>query len=348
MPKTSIASLWTPQIWVDALREQQATFPSVINSGIAARREVFDGIATGPGTSANIPTWKDITDLDEEIQVESTGPAVQGITAAPQVCTILNRVSKFAATALSAAVSGGDPVTEIIAQLAENRAKRRQKTLLSILRGAMGTGSATPNQAVGALRAMRKDIFIENGNGAGSNNIVSVDSILETLALLGELKNGLIQGAMTMHTNIVLALEKLDAASFKDGVESGLPFTVRTYRGIPIFVSDSLVRAGATSGFVYDTYIFAPSVVGVGERPQVADSGETVDVSALQFDTDKDINDQILYDRTRYLMHLNGTKWVGTPAGQSATNAELATVANWELVFSSAQRCGVACLRSNG
>jgi len=47
-------------------------------------------------------------------------------------------------------------------------------------------------------------------------------------------------------------------------------------------------------------------------------------------------------------MLLGGTKWVGTPAGQSATNAELQDVDNWELVYQSANRCGAVMIRTNG
>ena len=48
------------------------------------------------------------------------------------------------------------------------------------------------------------------------------------------------------------------------------------------------------------------------------------------------------------MIHVNGTKWVGTPAGQSAANAELATNTNWNLVFQTADRCGIVQIKTNG
>jgi hypothetical protein len=41
-------------------------------------------------------------------------------------------------------------------------------------------------------------------------------------------------------------------------------------------------------------------------------------------------------------------KWIGAPAGQSASNAELQTAANWQLSFQSADRVGAVCVRTNG
>jgi hypothetical protein len=60
------------------------------------------------------------------------------------------------------------------------------------------------------------------------------------------------------------------------------------------------------------------------------------------------LSEDQIYDRTRSMIHVNGTKWVGTPAGQSATNAELATNTNWNLVFQTADRCGIVQIKTNG
>jgi hypothetical protein len=349
MGLTNIAAVWDPQIWIQGVSEGAALAPVIFNSGLVRRGELFDGIASGPGTVTELPFWTDFTDsVSDEIQVEDTAPTINALGNAKMKATVLNRVSAWGVTALAAQIVGDDPVAEITRQLALWRLMRRQATLLATLRGVMGTGVQTPGQAQGCLRANRKDIFSETGASPTSEKLIDVDSFLDTVALLGELSGNLQSGAIYMHSNIKTALEKIDAASFKNGVESGLPFRITTYRGTPVFVSDKLVRAGTTSGFVYDTYIAAPGQVGYGEKMQTADTGDTVDTAALQFDSDKSKNNQYLYDRTRFLLHVNGTRWGGTPSGSSATNAELQTHGNWTLVSSSANRVGIACLRSNG
>ena len=58
-----------------------------------------------------------------------------------------------------------------------------------------------------------------------------------------------------------------------------------------------------------------------------------------------------IYDRSRFLIHPNGMKWNpagGVPAGQSATNAELATAGNWTLDYTTADRVGIVSVRTNG
>lgn len=343
-----ISDLWVPQIWIKGVAEKQATFPIIWNSGAVVRSTQLNEIASGGGITANVPFFKDMTDQNDEVQVENTGPSTDnGITSGLQIAPILNRVTKNSATALSAAVSGSDPVAQMTMAIAERRAKQRQKTLISLLRGAFGTsaGAALANAAV--LAGVRITAADESGNDATAGQTFGSDLFINGKALLGELANDLARGALFVHSTILASLEKSDAASFKSGVVSGLPFAVRTYREVPVFVCDSLVRAGTTNGSVYDSYILGPGIIGYGDKPQTPDTGETVDVSTLQFWADKDKNNQIIYDRTRFLMHLNGMKWVGTPAAQSATNAELGTFGNWNLAFSSASRVGAVCILTN-
>jgi hypothetical protein len=265
------------------------------------------------------------------------------------IAAILNRVTKNSSTALAGAVSAEDPVAAIIDQLVARRLKQRQKTLIAILRGAFGTIGVNGVAAdLGALRLMNSgglEPFDESGNDATADQIMSADLFINAKAILGELADGLQNGAFIMHPNVEAALEKADKDTFKDGVESGLPFAVRTYRGVPVFTSEALVRAGTGNGFVYDSYIAAPGVVALGEKTQL---GDVLDVASLQGYLDRDKNNFTIYDRTRFLMHLNGMKWVGTPAAQSATNAELATTTNWDYVYQTVNRAGIVAIRTNG
>ncbi|HAB18234.1 MAG TPA: hypothetical protein PLX89_07715 [Verrucomicrobiota bacterium] len=343
MAATNISNLWTPAIWINAANEGQATFANVVNSRAVIDLANLTQLATGGGTSGNVPTWKDITDGDEEIQVESTAATVGNITTVNQNVPILNRQKAWGATALSAGVSGSDPIGQIGKQLGASRSKRQQKIVLALLRGAFaGLGAAG---ASAALSAVRSDLFIEAGNSATSANLISADAFINAKALLGELGDTLQNGAIFMHSAVRAALEKLDASSFKSGVQSGLPFTVKTYKDIPVFTCDALVRAGTTNGYVYETYILAEGVIGRGQKPQ---SNNVGDVASLVREEDGSKNDVFLYDRQRLAIHLNGMIWGGTPAGQSATNAELGTAASWTLAYTTANRVGAVLLRTNG
>jgi hypothetical protein len=345
-----ISDLWTPDVWINGIREKMATLPSAMNAGIVTSSDVLAAAAEGAGTSVNIPFFKDISDQADEIQVENTAPTTDnGQPGGLQVAAILNRLTKNSVAALAAQVSGSDPVGAIVSQLAARRLKQRQATLIAILRGLLGGGATALNGAA-PLSAVRyggttAEIFIEAGATAVAANKISADVFIKTKALLGELGDELKNGVFLCHPDIKAALEILDVAGFQTGTPSGLPFAITTYRDVPIFTSAALVRAGTTSGFVYDSFLLSRGVVGIGEKAQ---RGDTIDTASLSYDSDKEKNNEAIYDRTRFLMHVNGTKWIGTPDGQSATNAELQTVGNWSLVYTSAARVGAAMIRTNG
>jgi hypothetical protein len=248
------------------------------------------------------------------------------ITAGVMKAVACNRVTKSSATAFSTQLSGEDPVGEIVAQMIQRRLKQRQKSLLAIFRGSFGSAGAAGVNA--PLKAVRVDAFDESGNDATADHLMGIELFINAKSLMGELADDLQNGALWVHPTVLAALELADETSFHK-VSHG-PWTIRTYRGIPIYVSEALVRAGATNGFVYETYLLARGIVAKGEKPQKTD---VVDVAALQMEKKFGLNNEIIYDRTRFVMHLNGMRWVGTPASESPTNAELGTIASRNLVL---------------
>src|ERR1043166_9236459 len=131
MAIATISNLWVPDIWIRGMREKQATFPSILNSGAAVRTPAFDALATGAGTAVNIPFFKTIDDQADEIQVEDTAPTILGITSDKQIAPILNRAINNRVTALASQVSGADVVGEFTDQLTARRLKQRNATLIA-------------------------------------------------------------------------------------------------------------------------------------------------------------------------------------------------------------------------
>lgn len=349
---TLVSNLFTPERWAAATVQAQATFASIFTSGVVRRLPEFDALASGGGVNATVPVFADITDQSDEIQVENAGPTTDNlITASGMVGVFCSRQTKNSFTATAAGISGvgraEDLATVVLEQVIQRRLKQRQTTMLHMLRGAFGTspGAALGNAA--PLASMRITAADESGNDATSGQTFSGDLFISAKAMLGELADAIQFGAFFCHPAIRAALEKADKDSFKSGVVSGLPYGITTYRGVPIFTSSLLARAGTTNGLVYDSYLVWPGRFGYGERPQVLDE---VAVAALQSVPDFDLNVLKVIDRTRFLLHLNGMKWVGTPVNPNGgpANVELAAFTNWQLALSSANRVGAVCIVTNG
>lgn len=338
MALATVSDYWAPDIWIKGVREAFNTFPSIWNSSAVAKSPTFDAKASGGGITVNVPFFADISDQDDEIQAEDTAPATQGHGSGTQIGVMLNRVTKNGVSALSAAISGEDPVADITGQMGIRRQKQHQKSALSILDGAFTT----------ALSALSEDNFLETTVGQGADHLIDGDMIIDGVAVLGEIADQVQNGVICMHSQIRAALLKQDATAFDK--ESKGAFSITTYKGMQVIVSDALVRAGTTSGVVYNTYVLKPRFFAYGAKPQVPDTGETVDVATIQWHADKDKNNSYVWDRNRILIHPNGMAYTGTPADADAgpTNAELAVGASWGLVYSSADRVGGVRIRTNG
>jgi len=352
MALQQLATLWTPDIWIPGIAEKQATFPYLFNSGAVRRTDLLTSLATGPGVYANVPFLKDITDQANEVQVEATAPTtIQGSPGDVCVFPILNRVTKSAWTAMAKNVSGADIMSHIWGTMGERRLKQYQTTLVATLRGLCGTGSDAQGNGA-ALAAIRyggnAEPFSENGAAPTSAQIMSPDIFIGMKALMGELAETLENGCLFIHPDVLGSLEIQDAVSFKTvspGIQSALPFTIRTYRGIPIFLSAALRRVGTGGGFVYDSYLIAQGTIGFGEKPQVADQA---DLASLAYFYDRDLNDDLIWDRVRVAMGIDGTAFTKAALNaSSAADSELQTIANWLLKYQSANRVGLVCVRTN-
>ena len=342
---TSIANLWTPDIWITGANERMNTLPALISSPIVKRVPEFDALAAGGGVTVNVPYFRDITDQADAPQVEGTQPTMQNLTSGKQIAPMFNRETGLASSSLAASVSGSDPVANILSQIAMRRQKQRQVTLVNILRGIFGF-TAAPAAATGALYAVRNDVFLEAGASPASNQLISPFVFADTIAKLGELADTTIGGGILLHPLIRASLIKQDQIAFEHySTQEGTK--LETYKGYRVFTSNLLFRAGTGGGYVFDTYIFAPGVFAWGEKPQV-DGSQKADAASMRLWVNPQLNVEEIYDRTRFLLHPNGLRWIGTPAGQSAANSELATAGNWSLDYATADRVGIVCLRSNG
>lgn len=328
---TTVGNLWTPDIWIRAASEPVVGKLMLLNSGIVAASPVLNEIASGGGTKANVPRFRE-PNVADEIQVASTAPTANNITASTMVAPILNRVLSMGADALAGAVSDSDPIGYIGQVIGINRLRNREVTLLNILRGFMGTAAA----------ANSENNFVEDEDDQTAGHLIDSIMFNDAVGRMGENVSNLTQGAMVCHSRIHTALKNQDDIEFIRDSQGNIILT--TYKGIPLFINDLLIRAGSTSGSVFDTYVFAPGSVGFGEKPQ---SNLIGDVASLTRDEDAATNDIRIFDRTRTVLHPSGAIFGGTPAGNSATNAELATTASYTLA-GDVKNTGIIRIQTNG
>jgi hypothetical protein len=258
------------------------------------------------GKTVNMPFFNDLDTSDAEVVIsDTTDLTVSGITTGQDVAVKLLRAKAFGSTDLAADLAGADPIDAIANRFADWWNRRFQVALLSTLKGAMGAASMSSNV---------NDISALTG---GAENF-DADSFVDSVFLLGDEAGGLT--AVAVHSQTLKAMVKADLIEFVPDSQGKL--TVPTYLGKTVLVDDGMP---VTTG-VYTTYIFGNGAIGYGSKsPKVP---VEVERQAL-----KGMGQEYIVNRRQWVMHPRGVKWVGTAAGPTPTNAELATSTNWTRVY---------------
>lgn len=301
MASVKVSDILTPEIW-NRYGQQKTAAKSAFWQAGAVR--AVQGIDMPRGGGAiNIPFFGDLTG-DAEVLSDTGSLTVNGIASSKQVAVICGRGVAFGVNDLAAVFAGDDPATAILDSLAAYWAREMQKELLATLAGVFASASMSGNV---------HDISAFSGSAA----VISAATLIDAQFKLGDAFDKL--AAVAMHSATYQKLLKDDLIAFikpSDGTTN-----VPTYLGKRVIVDDSL----PVSSGVYTTYLFGTGSVAYAEG--VIGNGP--------METDRDIlaADTVVTMRRRFILHVLGTKWVGTPAGLYPERPELATGTNWVRVF---------------
>lgn len=300
---TKIADVIVPEVFNPYVIERTAELSALVKSGIIVKDPELDALASAGGRLINMPFWKDLTGDDEVLSDD--GALTPGkITAGQDVAALLMRGKAWSVNDLAKALSGDDPMRAIGDLVAEYWARRKQKTLLSVLKGIFSSSSMSGNV---------HDISSEL-EGASK---ISGSSFIVAKNKLGDASDKLT--AVMMHSAVFTALEQQNLISYIPNSQGVVEFP--TYMNKRVIVDDGCPESGG----VYTTYLFGEGAIGEG-------NGE----APVPTETDRDslAGEDILINRQHFILHPRGVKFTDSSvAGKSPTNAELENQANWNRVY---------------
>lgn len=299
MAVTKFSDLVVPEIFTKYLIQETTKTNNFLNSGIASSDPAV--IISEGGRTVNIPFFKELSANDELLD-ETTALTVNNITADKDVAAIHARSVAFGATDLSKLFSGADPIAAMRVQLGNFWSQKFTDIILNTLTGIFGVAALADN-------------VLDN-----SANVLSADVMSDAMFLLGD-KSAKIT-AIAMHSKVLAKLKKLDLISTVQ--PSTLEPAYNSYMTKRIIVDDTIVPvSGSGATAVYPIYLFGAGALAYNENNVLATYEQDRDILAKQD----------VFTSTRvFTMHPRGVKWIGTPAGSTPSNSELATSTNWALV----------------
>jgi len=286
----------------------------------------------GGGKTSNIPFWQDLTG-DADAPSETVADTVNEIGTDKMIAVRQIRHKAWGANALSAALSGANPVQAIGDRVAGFWAQYMQANLVHCITGIMADNATDDSSD------LIVDISTETGTAATSANKISATKTIEAIMKMGDRFSQVT--TLAVHSVTYQTMVKNDLIDYvKDSTTSVM---IPYYIGLRVIVDDTLpVTAGSVDGYKYTSYLFKPGAVGYGENMGPIQAVETYR------DPSKGSGIDVLYTRRQFAFAPMGFSW--NKADNSAitpTHADLYAATSWDRVFN-LKNTGVVSIVSNG
>lgn len=306
---TRIQDVIQPEVFTPYSIQRTMELSALIQSGIAENSPEFDQLASGPNTLINMPFWDDLTGNPEVM--DDTGDTVPGkIQANKDVARKLAFVKSYGANALSAKLSGDDPMGAIADLFAGYWNRQYQQMLLSTLDGVFDASNMSGK--VHDITALE-----------GGKEFINGRSFIDATQKMGDAKD-LLTGVM-MHSAVEAHLAKLDLIEYKEDSQGNI--LVPFFLGKRVIVDDSLPFDTVTGAST--TYLFGQGAIalGNGSHPDIQQTEVVRKGLSLA-------GEDILVNRRLPILHPRGVKWTeDSVAGTFPTFTELETGSNWSRVY---------------
>lgn len=316
MANTQIIDVVTPEVFDQYMEQYSTENSALIQSGVAVADARVAANITAGGTLVNMPFWNDLSG-DDEVLSDSASLQTDKITSGQDIAAVMYRGRGWSVNELAAVLSGSDPMGSLMNKIGAYWVRQEQKVLTSTLAGLFATG--------GALTTGNTDHL--NTTSAA----IDAAAVLDTKQLLGDAADKL--SLLVMHSAVFTDLQKQNLIAFIPS--SRAEVQIPTYLGYRVVVDDTL-KADATG--VYTTYLLAAGSFG-------RNNGTPSKLTSFEKDRDAAAGNDRVFTRRAFTMHPYGVKFKSTTvAGSTPSNAELATVGNWESVYYS-KNIGIVALQ---
>lgn len=318
MPITKITDIIVPELFTRYVINRTMELSELFKSGIVVNSPEFDALASEAARTHNMPFFEDLQGESEAV-LEDVKMTPKKIGSNKDVSTTIFRQNMWAATNLSAALAGSDPMKAIGDLAAAYWARDMQKELIAILSGIFG--SFIPDGGAETTR-MDDHILDLTKQGTAAAKLISASAFIDACQLLGDAQSQL--SGVTMHSATKSYLKKLNLI---DTERDSTDVEFETYQGRRVTIDDG---CPVSADGVYTTYLFGNGAIAYG-------NGSPVGHVATEVDRDKQTGGGIDYliNRKAFILHPRGIAYTGAVRAHVETplRSELAMAENWNPVY---------------
>jgi len=323
MATTRLSDIIDVTIFRDLPQVEGPEKTAFFDSGVVTRNALLDELANAPGKNIELPYWNDL-DGSVEVNYSSDDP---NSSATPQKVTQGEQVARKAfvnqgwqsADLASELALGGTAMEAVRARTDRYFMRQWQRRLVAASNGILADNVANYSGD------MVVDVAVEDTNNYTADTVFNRDAFTEAVYTAGDAST--MFTAITVHSHVMSQMVKNDDIVFIPDSQGQL--TIPTYMGLRVIVDDGMsVTAGDVSGQKYTSVIFGEGAFGYGVG--APETPVEIEREAAQADGG---GIETLWLRNTWLLHPFGFAQTGTPAGNSFTQAELASASSWTRVL---------------
>lgn len=327
MAATKLTDVIIPELFNPYVVKRTMELSALFESGIVRNNPEFDRLASEAAPIHNMPFFEDLTG-DAEAIIEDAALVANKIKSNKDVSTTIRRANMWAATDLSAALAGSDPMRAIADLVARYWSRQMQKELIAVLKGIFGTykPSGEDSESVTPFKEHLLDI---TGMSSAAAKKISASSFIDALQLLGDAQETLTGVVMDSATKSYLKKQNLiETERDSNSVEFS------TYQDRRVIVDDGCPVEVSGSNKVHTAYLFGEGAIAFG-------NGSPVGFVPTETDRDKKKGSGVDYliNRKTFILHPRGVKWTNDVREhtETPTREELANAQNWQRVYEAKQ-----------
>lgn len=330
---TRISDVVVPAIFSPYVQQLTTVKSALVQSGAVVVDASLSAKLDGGGLTFNQPSFKDID--DDVDNVSSDDPAVfavpNKIGTSSEIQVRLSRNNSWSSMDLTAALAGADPMEAISNRVADYWQRRLQTAFIATMAGIFAeNATALP------ANATQNDMTFNVSGGAFVANVTqfSAEAFFDASQTMGDAADGL--GMAMAHSIVRNRMNKLNLIDFVPDSEGKV---VENYMGKPLIVDDRMPNTGG----IFETWIFGGGAVKLGQgSPEVPTEVGRVPLAGNGGGQD------ILINRTEWIIHPEGHAYVGTAPAGGPTNAstvnQLAHMDSWQRAWTQRKQVRIARL----
>ena len=337
MALTQVADVIVPEIFNPYVQQLTERKNNLVQSGALVRESFLDLFLQGGGLTGNAPSWKDITNDDDNV---SQDDAPGGSDATPkklgtanEIFVRLSRNQNWQTSDLAGDLAGSDPLRAVADRVANYRAQKLQTAFIATIKGVFADNAAAPSGSEHTQNDMTNNIS-GSSYEAGVTDF-SAEAFIDACLTMGDSMEML---RLTMVHSVVFArMQKNNLIDFIPDSEGRVQ--IPTFLGRRVITDDGM----PVSSGVYDTWLFGEGSVRLGMgSPRVPTETFRYPLAGNGGGA------ELLTHRWELVIHPVGCKYAGTPASggpsNAATSNNLAHAGSWERVYPERKQIKIARL----